>query len=198
LISDPDKALKHVSNAYRELFGAIWLKPFGFNNTYAITVRQADAEEYGWAKISNLRNVAKDLRAGFTAEFAERPDGYPGLREIYGLRFGEVLDMDPALMYKAIAKKEVDVICAFATDGRIAAFNLKPLEDDQQFFPPYYAAPVIRNDLMEAHPELGDRLSLLSGILDNGTMQRLNYQVDGKKRSPAQVAKEFLKEKGLF
>jgi len=106
--------------------------------------------------------------------------------------------MDPALMYKAIAKGEVDVICAFATDGRIAAYNLKPLEDDQQFFPPYYAAPVIRNDVMQAHPELGDLLSLLSGVLDNGTMQRLNYQVDGKKRRPVEVAKAFLREKGLL
>ena len=198
VISDPEKALQYVSHAYRKRFGARWLRPFGFNNTYAITVRKADAEKHGWASISDLRNVASKLRAGFTAEFAERPDGYPGLRKIYGLQFAEVHDMDPALMYEAVSKGEVDVICAFATDGRIAAYDLKPLEDDQHFFPPYYAAPVIRNDVMQAHPELGDLLSLLSGAFDNRTMQRLNYQVDGKKRTPTEVAEAFLRKSGLL
>jgi osmoprotectant transport system permease protein len=198
VISDPEKAMQFVSSAYRERFGAVWLKPLGFNNTYAITVRKADAEKYGWARISDLKKGAKKLRAGFTAEFAERPDGYPGLREIYGFQFGKVRDMDPALMYEAVSKGEVDVICAFATDGRIAAYNLKPLEDDLQFFPPYHAAPVIRQQILQMHPELNRVLSLVEGVLDNAAMQRLNFLVDGKKQSPAEVAKAFLKEKGLF
>ncbi len=198
VISDPEQALQYVSHAYRERFGAKWLKPFGFNNTYAITVREADAQRHEWIRISDLEKVAPGLRAGFTAEFAERPDGYPGLRKIYDLRFGEVRDMDPALMYEAVSKGEVDVICAFATDGRIAAYNLKPLEDDRQFFPPYHAAPVIRQELLQMHPELDAVLSLVEGLLDNAAMQRLNFQVDGKKRRPAEVAKAFLKEKGLF
>ncbi len=198
VIPDPAKAFQYVSHAYRERFGAEWLRPFGFNNTYAITVRKADAQRHKWIKISDLEEAAPGLRAGITAEFAERPDGYPGLQKMYGLQFGEVRDMDPALMYEAVSKGEVDVICAFATDGRIAAYNLKPLEDDLQFFPPYHAAPVIRNDFMQAHPELGDVLSLLEGLLDNAAMQRLNFLVDGKKQRPAEVAEAFLKEKGLF
>lgn len=198
VISDPDEALHFVSSAYSEHFRAQWLKPFGFNNTYAITVREADAEKYGWAKISDLKNVATKLRAGFTAEFAERADGYQGLRKSYGFQFGEVRDMDPALMYEAVSKGEVDVICAFATDGRIAAYNLKPLEDDRQFFPPYHAAPVIRLEVLQIHPELDDVLSHVEGLLDNAAMQRLNLEVDGKKRSPAEVATAFLKEKGLL
>ncbi|MBW1765486.1 MAG: ABC transporter permease subunit [Deltaproteobacteria bacterium] len=198
VISDPEEALRHVREVYRERFGARWLKPFGFNNTYTITVREKDARRYGWNRISDLVETAPGLRAGFTAEFAERPDGYPGLRQIYALRFGEVRDLDPSLMYKAIAKGQVDVICAFATDGRIAAYNLKPLKDDLQFFPPYYAAPVIRGEILEDHPELVTILSVLEDLLDDASMQHLNFEVDGKKQSPAHVARGLLKSKGLL
>jgi glycine betaine/choline ABC-type transport system substrate-binding protein len=101
-------------------------------------------------------------------------------------------------MYEAVAKEEVDVICAFATDGRIAAYHLKPLKDDRNFFPPYHAAPVIREEVLKTHPKLGDELSLLGGLIDNATMQRLNYEVEGKKRKTAEVVKEFLKTKGIL
>jgi osmoprotectant transport system permease protein len=197
-IYDPEEVFGIVREAYRERFEARWLKPFGFNNTYAITVREADAKRYGWVRISDLENDTPRLRAGFTAEFAERPDGYPGLRKAYGLRFGEIRDLDPSLMYEAISKGEVDVICAFATDGRIAAYNLKPLEDDLQFFPPYSAATVIREETLEAHPELKNVLSLLEGLLDNPAMQGLNFEVDGKKKRIAEVAEGFLRVRGLL
>lgn len=197
VVSDPKEALQIVSKDYREQFSADWLEPFGFNNTYAITVRGSDAEERGWEDISDLSAAAGDLRAGWTAEFSERPDGYPGLRERYGLEFGEVRDLDPGLMYQAIASGEVDVICAFATDGRIAAYDLKPLEDDLAFFPPYQAAPVVRTEILRAHPELRRVLEVLGGLLDDGTMQQLNYEVDEQKRTPHDVAREFLQENEL-
>ena len=198
VIADPEKTLRHVTKAYHERFKLQWLKPFGFNNTYAITVRKVDAEKYGWNTISDLLGSAKGLRAGFTAEFAERPDGYPGLRQVYNLQFKEVMDFDPSLMYEAVARKKVDVICAFATDGRIASYHLKPLKDDRQFFPPYYAAPVIRDDILKKNPKIGDILELLGGIIDDVTMQRLNFEVDAKQRKIEEVVKEFLKEKEIL
>jgi glycine betaine/choline ABC-type transport system substrate-binding protein len=198
VISDPGEAFRYVANAYHERFGVRWLKPFGFNNTYAITVRAADAKRHGWTRISDLIGVAPRLRAGFTAEFSERPDGYPGLRQIYGMQFGEVRDLDPSLMYEAVAKGEVDVVCAFATDGRIVSYNLKPLEDDRRFFPPYHAAPVIREEIFKELPEVSEALSVLEGLLDNEAMQRLNFEVDGKKQSPARVVKAFLRSQGLL
>jgi len=194
-ISDPETALHQVKKEYHERFGMRWLKPFGFNNTYAITVRENDAVQQQWHTISDLKDTASQLRAGFTAEFAERPDGYPGLSSVYDLEFLEVKDLDPAIMYQAIANREVDVICAFATDGRIATYDLTPLQDDHGFFPPYQAAPVVRQQCLTAHPEVGNALSLLGGMLDNATMQRLNFEVDGKKMSPADVAARFLKAK---
>ena len=148
VIADPDEALDNVRQAYREKFDIEWLEPFGFNNTYTITVRKKDADQYGWQNVSDLASRSRDLRAGFTAEFAERPDGYPGLRRHYAYTFGKVKDLDPSIMYQAIAGDEVDVICAFATDGRIAAYDLQVLNDDLRFFPPYLAAPVIGKDLL--------------------------------------------------
>jgi len=198
VISDPDRALEVVTREYRKRFHVEWLRPFGFNNTYALTVRRDAARKRGWNTISDLTEAAPRLRAGFTAEFAERPDGYPGLKKAYGFHFGQVLDLDPALMYEAVSKKEVDVICAFATDGRIAAYDLKPLQDDRGFFPPYYAAPLIREQVLEDHPEIRKALAPLEGLLNDAAMQKLNYEVDGEKRSPREVAREFLKSKGLL
>jgi osmoprotectant transport system permease protein len=196
-VADPDKAYETVSHAYPKRFASEWLGPFGFNNTYAITVRKSFADSLALQTISDLVSIAGTLRAGFTAEFSERPDGYPGLRRAYELEFREVRDLDPSLMYRAIANGEIDVICAFATDGRIAAFNLHPLLDDRGFFPPYEAAPVIRTEVFQAHPEIRDALGLLAGRLNDATMQQLNFEVDENKRQPKEVAREFLESHSL-
>lgn len=198
VIGDPGRAHETVAREYRQRFAAEWLRAFGFNNTYAITVRKSDATFRNLRTISDLIAISGTLRAGFTAEFSERPDGYPGLRRTYGLQFREVRDLDPALMYQAIANREVEVISAFATDGRIAAFDLQPLRDDRGFFPPYQAAPVIRTEVLQAHPELREVFELLAGRLDDATMRRLNFEVDVKKRRPGDVAHEFLESRGLL
>lgn len=193
VVSDPEEAYRVVAAAYARRFDLQWLPPFGFNNTYAITIRASDAHRWGVRSVSDLRSRAGELRAGWTAEFSERPDGYPGLREHYGLVFASVRDLDTALMYEALRRDEVDVICAFSTDGRIAAHHLQPLEDDRRFFPPYFAAPVIRAATLEEHPGLEQVLGLLAGKITGGSMQRLNHQVDHEKRTPAEVAREFIR-----
>ena len=107
------------------------------------------------------------LSAGFTAEFIERPDGYKGLTQAYGFQFADKpRQMDPGLMYKACADEAVDVICAFATDGRIAAYDLVTLEDDKRFFPPYYAAPLVRGETLARYSKLTGILNQLAGKLD--------------------------------
>jgi glycine betaine/choline ABC-type transport system substrate-binding protein len=161
-------------------------------------VRREDAQRNGWSKISDLQPQAATLRAGFTGEFVERPDGYPALVDTYGFHFGDVRDLDPAIMYTAIAEGEVDVICAFATDGRIAAYDLVPLADDRHAFPPYYAAPVVRQETLESHPKVREVLTALAGHLDDVTMQRLNYEVDENKRQPRDVVREFLLSEKLL
>lgn len=197
-ISDPQKVYRIVSDEYQRQFGLQWCKPLGFNNGYALTMRRQDALRHGCKTISDLHDLASQLRIGFTAEFAQRPDGYQGLKKAYGFEFGEVRGLDPGLMYDAIAIGEVDVIPAFTTDGRIVAYDLVMLVDDRQFFPPYFAAPVVRIETLNRHPELRKVLDLLAGKLDDATMQRLNFAVDHNKRSPAEVARQFLRSVGLL
>ncbi len=197
VVTDPNQAYGIVKTEYSERFDVTWMRPFGFNNTYAVTVRESDAVDYGWSTISDLVPFAKQVRAGFTAEFAERPDGYPGLQDAYRLAFGDVRDLDPGLMYPAIARGEVDAIVAFATDGRIPAYNLRPLDDDLGYFPPYFAAPVVRADVLRAYPQLRSILNLLSGVLDDQTMQQLNFAVDEEKQAAHEVVRDFLVSNGL-
>ncbi len=194
---DPAVVFDLVRNAYLERFSCVWLSPFGFNNTYAITVRRSDAQQNNWDSIAALRQAAPDLKAGFTSEFLERPDGYRGLQATYAFAFGEARDMGPELMYQAAAQGDVDVICAFATDGRIPAYELQVLTDDKAYFPPYHAAPVARQQTLNTFPGLGDVLGRLAGLLDDESMQQLNYQVDEEKRAPADVARDFLQSRNL-
>jgi len=145
--------------------------------------------------------AAVALTAGFTAEFIERPDGYKGLTRTYGFRFSdEPRQMDPGLMYKACADGAVDVICAFATDGRIAAYGLATLEDDKGYFPPYYAAPVVRSQTLARYSKLAGTLNHLAGKLDDATMRKLNLQVDRETdpRKASAVARDFLVAGGLI
>jgi osmoprotectant transport system permease protein len=139
------------------------------------------------------------LQPAFEAEFLERPDGLRGLKETYNFEFNlEPKQMRSGLMYKACADGTVDVIDAFATDGRIAAYELKPLADDKSFFPPYEAAPLVRQAALEAHPELRDVLNQLAGRLSSETMRQLNYQVDEEHRDARKVAREWLAKNGLL
>ena len=193
--SNSEAVMKTVSQAYLDDFSAVWLRPFGFNNTYALAVREEAAEKNAWTTISDLKDAASTLRAGWTFEFSERPDGYPGLRDRYGFTFGSVRDLETSLMYQAAARGEVDVICAFATDGRIGEHRLLALEDDRKFFPPYQAAPVVRSETLAAHPELERVLNRLGGALTDGVMRELNRKVDVDGLTPGEVARGFLEKK---
>lgn len=139
------------------------------------------------------------IRVAFDAEFHTRPDGYKGLCRHYGFQFPEEpRQMDPGLMYRVLSDGAVDVIDAFATDGRIEAYDLLVLEDDKGYFPPYYAAPLVRKSTLLRHPELGGVLDRLGGAIPDETMRRLNYEVDGKGKKAFDVAREFLVSEGLL
>lgn len=190
--SDSVRVLEDVRRGYREEFDLEWMEPLGFNNTYAITVRQQTANERQLTSISDLVRHARQLRAGWTPEFSERIDGYLGLRDVYKLTFADVRDLDAALMYEAVANSEVDVICAFSTDGRIDEYKLVTLKDDQAFFPPYAAVPVARRDTLEQLPEVKTILAGLANSISDETMRQLNRQVDLENKSVADVVREFL------
>lgn len=198
VINDPKAAYDKVKAIYKEKKQIEWLEPFGFNNTYTMTMRSDEAKRLGIKTISDLAKKADTLSLGCTAEFLEREDGLKGLQQKYGFKFKSSNGMDPGLTYAAVRDKKVDVIDGFATDGRIPAFNLQVLVDDKQFFPPYYAAPIVRADVLKKHPEISKALNLLAEKLDDKTMASLNAHVDLDKKDPKVVAKEWLQSKGII
>lgn len=137
------------------------------------------------------------LLAGFAHEFGGRADGYPGLQKTYGLNISNRL-LDQSLMYEAIRTRKVDIISGYSTDGRIKAFNLVVLDDDKHAFPPYAAAPVVREATLRTYPELGPTLDRLAGRLTDSIMTDLNYRADYLHQSPERVAREFLGRTGLL
>lgn len=197
-IYDPDEVYRTVKEGFEKELQIKWLEPYGFNNTYAMVVTKETAEKYNLKTVSDMAAVGEEMDLGCTYIFTERDDGYPGLSKHYDFEFNDVIGMDPALMYQALVQGSVDVISAFATEGRISAFDLVILEDDQQFFPPYDAAPIVRMDLLEKHPEIEEILNTLANKIDDIKMAELNAAVDLDKREPEDVARDFLIEIGLI
>lgn len=194
----PEQVFEIVKAGYEEQFDLIWLEDWGFNNTYAMTVTQETAEEYDLETTSDLEAVAGDMTLGTDLEFPLREDGLIGFEREYGFGFGDVQSGDPGLMYQALDQGEVDVITAYTTDGRIPALDLVVLEDDLDFFPPYYTSPVIRGDVLDANPEIAGVLNQLEDQITEDEMADLNYQVDEEGMEPGEVARPFLEEKGLI
>lgn len=182
----------------KELYDIDALKQFSFNNTYVLSVTEETAEEYNLEKISDLAPVAGDLKIGAVLEFLNREDGIVGLKRHYGFSFGEEIGINGANRYLALTNGETDVTDAFSTDGLLKKFNLVMLEDDQNFFPPYFAVPILRSGLLEEYPEIGPVLDELGAVLTNETMIELNYRVDELQEQPRQVARDFLVEQGLI
>jgi glycine betaine/choline ABC-type transport system substrate-binding protein len=167
----------------------------GFNNTFAILVRGADARRLGLETISDAAEHTPGWRPGFGYEFMEREDGFAGLKEAYGLEFAAPpKTMELGLTYRALAEGQVDLIAGNSTDGLIRALDLKHLRDDRSYFPPYEAAPVVRRAVLDAHPEVREALDELAGTISDDEMRRLNYIVDVEHRDVAVVVSDWLAE----
>lgn len=195
---DSKQVFERVKRSYEEQFGLTWAPPLGFNNTFAIVVRGEDARQLGLRKLSDLAPYTPQWRAGFGYEFMERPDGFQGLAQTYGLRFGSPpRTMELGLLYRALRDKQVDVVAGNSTDGLIDALDLVVLEDDRHYFPPYDAAPVVREETLARFPAVQAALTDLGGKISDSEMRRMNYAVDGEGRSVKVVAAEFLRSAGL-
>ncbi len=198
LQSDSAAVLRRVRSEYQRRFGLEVFPSLGFNNTFAIVVRGEDARRLHLKTISDAVPFAHDWRAGFGYEFMERPDGFAGLGRTYGLAFREtprILDL--GLLYRALLEKQVDIVAGNSTDGLLAARDLTMLEDDKHYFPPYDAVPVVRADALARFPQMRAALLELAGKINDEEMRRMNYEVDGEHRDIADVAREFLRAKGL-
>jgi osmoprotectant transport system substrate-binding protein len=183
--------------------GIVWLEPSQANNTYALAMRKERAEELGISTLSQLAeriNTENDITLASNAEWYARPDGLRPLQEHYGFQLArrDVSRMDSGLVYDALRNGDVEVGLVFATDGRIPAFDFTVLDDDKGYFPAYALAPVVRDEVLENHPEIGELLNQLSGKLDDATMAQLNAKVDVDRMSIENVATEFLSEHGML
>ena len=163
----------------------------GFENRYALAMREDQAERLGVGTLSDLAPLSNSLEIGGDYEFFVRPE-WRALRDAYGFAFRRERSMDSSLMYQAAAAEEVDVISAFSTDGRIVAFELRLLEDDRRVIPPYDALVLVGPEAAGAHAELVPALRKLEGVLDESAMQHLNLEVDAEGRTPREVARALL------
>ncbi len=195
---DADRVFKTVQRMYADKYQIAVLPSLGFENTFAMVLRAPDAERLHLVNLSELAPSAPQLRLGVGYEFEERPDGLHGMEQAYGIRFaGPPRVMDLGLLYRALANRQVDVVSGNSTDGAITGLNLRVLQDDRHYFPPYQAVPLVREDALRQHPAMRTALDRLSGRVSETEMQALNHAVEGEHRDPADVVREFRTRKGL-
>ncbi|MGT2800555.1 ABC transporter permease/substrate-binding protein [Streptococcus marmotae] len=195
--NNPEEVYQAARKGIFEQDKLVYLKPMRYQNTYALAVKEDYAKEHGLETISDLAKVQSTATAGFSLEFNDREDGGNGLKDRYKLHL-QVKTLEPALRYKAIDNGNVQLIDAYSTDSELQEYHLKTLKDDQQLFPPYQGAPLIRQETLKKYPQLEGILNQLAGTITEEEMQDMNYQVNVEGKSPSQVAKDFLKTHQLI
>ncbi|MBU3142580.1 ABC transporter permease subunit [Clostridium sp. CF012] len=196
-MSDPAKVYDIVKSDFAKNYGIEFMKPIGFNNAYIIAVNKELAKKNNLKTVSDLAKISPTLNAGFTMEFTNRSDGYPGLQKKYNLNFKSVKGIDGGLRYTALDKNETQVLDANSTDGLLQKFDLSLLKDDKNFFPPYNPVPIVRADSLKKFPELKGLLLQLEGKVSDEEMQKLNLKADNGE-DPKTVAEDFLRSKNLI
>lgn len=187
-----------VKKGYRQRFGVEVGPGLGFEDTFAMVVRGDDARRYTLRTISDVVRLAPTWKMGVGYEFAERPDGLPGLAAVYGLHFaGAPRTMELGLLYRALGSHQVDIVAGNSTDGAIQALGFVALVDDKRYFPPYEAVPLIREEALQRWPAIGRAVAKLAGVIDQDEMRAMNLAVDGRHQDPAEVVRHFRQEKGL-
>ncbi|OCA98094.1 glycine betaine ABC transporter substrate-binding protein [Clostridium beijerinckii] len=197
-ISDVEKVYDTVKKDYKDKYNLDVLKQMGFNNTYTLAVTKETAKKYNLKTISDLSKVSNELTATTTLEFLNREDGLIGLTKKYNLNFKNTVGIDGSPRYAALINKESDVVDAFSTDGLLKKYDLSVLKDDKNFFPPYYAIPVIRDETLKKYPEIQPLVEKVGDLLNDDVMSELNYEVDELKKDPKDVAVDFLEKNGLI
>lgn len=193
LVTDPDEVYRIVKEEYQQKFDLTWLDQSRANDSQGLVIRTEAANEYGIYSISDLQANARKIRFASQGEFEQRDDGIPGLEKIYGeFSFASIKLYDNGLKYQILENAEADVAPAYTTEGQLVNTDLFTLlEDDKQMWPPYYLAPVVRNDILEEIPEIAAILNKVSAALDTGTITELNAKVDVDKMEYEEVAKDF-------
>ncbi len=192
-ITDPQVVYEKTKNEYAEKFGLAVSPPLGFANDFAILVRGDVARKSNLKTISDAVPISRAWQAGFGQDFMSRADGYAGFKKAYGFDFArQPREMDLSLTYRALQSGELDIIAGNSTDGLISALDLFQLEDDRKFFPPYQAVFIARNEVSASMKAVFEKLR---NAISTEEMRRMNYEVDGNKRTPREVAGEWINTK---
>ena len=187
-----------VARLYAQRYGVRVGRGLGFEDTFAMVVRGDDARRMGLKTISDVMRVGPDWRLGVGYEFEERPDGLRGLEAAYGLRFEAAPRvMDLGLLYRALMSGQVDMVAGNSTDGPIRALGLVALEDDKHYFPPYEAVPLVREESIREHPEMGVAMERLAGRVSAEEVRAMNDAVDSRHEDVGEVVRAFRRGKGL-
>ena len=196
MITDPQEVYDTVKEEYEKQFQLTWLDYSKASDGQGLAVRTEVAEELGIRTISDLQKHASELRFASQGEFDEREDGLPGLEKVYGAFDWQSSKVyDSGLKYEVLKNDEADVTPVYTTDGPLAQTELYTLlEDDQHAWPPYNLAPVVRDEVLEAHPDVADVLNEVSAALDTETVTQLNAKVDVEKEEYEDVAEAFFEE----
>ena len=197
-MTDADAVYQKVKAHYERELKLTWLKPTKINNTYVLVVLPETAQKHQLKTLTDLAKVSKQLVLGAGPEFRNRKDGVPGLKAKYGIEWKEDRQFAIGLRYQALANRQVDVIDGYATDGQIAAQKLVKLTDDKRLWPPYFVAPVARPQALRDTPQAEAVLDQVSALLDDVSMSEMNWRVDGNKEEPKDVARDFLRTKGVL
>ena len=179
-------------------FKMVMLKPMKYNNTYAIAVSKKFANENNLKTISDLAKVKDKIKAGFTREFNDREDGYPGLKKLYQFEIPNIKEFEPKLRYVAVQSGDINLVDAYSTDPELAQYNMVILKDDKHLFPPYQGSPMMREETLKKYPELKKILENLSGKISDEEMSTMNYRVSVKGEKAEDVAREYLRNAGII
>ena len=196
-ISDEDM-WKQLQKEYKDKYDMSWIGQYGFNNTYALIVREEAAKKYNLTKTSQLANVSNELVFGGNSDYIERKDGFHLLCDTYGLKFKDVKDIDIGLKYGALKKGDIDVSNGFTTDAQLSNDNVRVLEDDKHLQVNYFCSNVVRNDTLKSHPGLEEAIMKLDNSITDKEMASLNYKVEVEGKEDVEVAKDYLTEKGII
>lgn len=196
-ISDEDM-WKQLQKEYKDKYDMSWIGQYGFNNTYALIVREEAAKKYNLTKTSQLAEVSDELVFGGNSDYIERKDGFHLLCDTYGLKFKDVKDIDIGLKYEALKKGDMDVSNGFTTDAQLSNDNVRVLEDDKHLQVNYFCSNVVRNDTLKSHPGLEEAIMKLDNSITDKEMASLNYKVEVEGKEDVQVAKDYLTEKGII
>lgn len=191
-ITDPQAVYNQTTTEYADKFKLTVSPPLGFSNDFAILIRGDVARKDNLKTISDAVSMAENWQAGFGQDFMSRSDGYAGFARAYGFNFAkQPREMDLSLTYRALQSGELDIIAGNSTDGLIAALDLYQLSDDKHYFPPYQAVFIARQEVTET---LNETFEKLKNAISTDEMRQLNYEVDGNKRTPKDMASEWLRK----